>query len=59
MTDIKGARVLALLGDSVTTDHISPAGSIKKGTPAAQYLEANGSSRRTSTRWGRGAATTR
>jgi aconitate hydratase len=41
VTDIKGARVLALLGDSVTTDHISPAGSIKKGTPAAQYLEAN------------------
>ena len=33
VTDIKGARVLALLGDSVTTDHISPAGSIKKGTP--------------------------
>ena len=42
MTDINGARVLALLGDSVTTDHISPAGAIKKGTPAAQYLEANG-----------------
>ena len=42
VADIKGARVLALLGDSVTTDHISPAGSIKKGTPAAQYLEANG-----------------
>ena len=42
VSDIKGARVLALLGDSVTTDHISPAGSIKKGTPAAQYLEANG-----------------
>ena len=42
VTDIKGARVLALLGDSVTTDHISPAGAIKKGTPAAQYLEANG-----------------
>ncbi len=42
VTDIKGARVLALLGDSVTTDHISPAGSIKKGTPAADYLEANG-----------------
>ena len=40
--DITGARVLALLGDSVTTDHISPAGSIKKGTPAAQYLEENG-----------------
>ncbi|WP_431232309.1 aconitate hydratase [Mycolicibacterium psychrotolerans] len=42
VSDIAGARVLALLGDSVTTDHISPAGSIKKGTPAAQYLEANG-----------------
>jgi len=40
--DIKGARVLALLGDSVTTDHISPAGNIKKGTPAALYLDANG-----------------
>src|SRR5690606_27755470 len=33
--DIKGARVMATLGDSVTTDHISPAGSIKPGTPAA------------------------
>lgn len=43
--DISGARVLALLGDSVTTDHISPAGSIKAGTPAAQYLEANGVSK--------------
>ena len=42
VSDITGARVLALLGDSVTTDHISPAGSIKAGTPAAQYLEANG-----------------
>ncbi len=40
--DINGARVLALLGDSVTTDHISPAGAIKKGTPAAQYLEEHG-----------------
>ncbi|OFN35417.1 aconitate hydratase [Corynebacterium sp. HMSC035E02] len=40
--DIKGARVLAKLGDSVTTDHISPASSIKPGTPAAQYLDANG-----------------
>ncbi|MEY4323590.1 MAG: hypothetical protein RL410_1371 [Actinomycetota bacterium] len=40
--DITGARVLAKLGDSVTTDHISPAGSIKAGTPAAQYLDANG-----------------
>src|SRR5437868_6682910 len=36
--DIRGARVLALLGDSVTTDHISPAGSIGKDTPAGRYL---------------------
>lgn len=42
VSDISGARVLALLGDSVTTDHISPAGSIKPGTPAAQYLESHG-----------------
>src|ERR1700744_5069616 len=39
--DITGARVLALLGDSVTTDHISPASSIKPGTPAAIYLNDN------------------
>ncbi len=38
ITDIKGARVLALLGDSVTTDHISPAGSISKDGPAGKYL---------------------
>ncbi|MFF0578978.1 aconitate hydratase AcnA [Streptosporangium saharense] len=42
VNDITGARVLAKLGDSVTTDHISPAGSIKVGTPAADYLKANG-----------------
>jgi len=42
VTDISGARVLAALGDSITTDHISPAGTIKAGTPAAEYLEANG-----------------
>ncbi|MBB5784967.1 aconitate hydratase AcnA [Nonomuraea jabiensis] len=42
VTDIAGARVLVKVGDSVTTDHISPAGSIKAGTPAAQYLQANG-----------------
>ncbi len=42
VVDISGARVLALLGGSVTTDHISPAGSIRKGSPAALYLEANG-----------------
>ncbi|WP_408015898.1 aconitate hydratase AcnA [Rhodococcus chondri] len=46
VSDIKGARVLALLGDSVTTDHISPAGAIKSGTPAAQYLEAHGVARK-------------
>jgi aconitate hydratase len=38
ITDIEGARVLALLGDSITTDHISPAGSIAKTSPAAEYL---------------------
>jgi aconitate hydratase len=40
--DIEGARVLAKLGDSVTTDHISPAGAIKKGSPAALYLNEHG-----------------
>ena len=39
---IQGARALALLGDSVTTDHISPAGDIARGSPAAKYLEAHG-----------------
>jgi aconitate hydratase len=42
VASIKGARVLALLGDSVTTDHISPAGSIAADSPAAEYLKANG-----------------
>jgi len=40
--DIRGARVLAVLGDSVTTDHISPAGSIKKDSPAGKYLVEHG-----------------
>ena len=40
--EIKGARVLAVLGDSVTTDHISPAGSIKKEGPAGKYLQEHG-----------------
>jgi aconitate hydratase len=44
--NISGARVLALLGDSVTTDHISPASSIKPGTPAAQYLDSHGVDRK-------------
>ena len=42
LNDITGARALALLGDSITTDHISPAGSIKKDSPAGKYLIANG-----------------
>ncbi|HXD75121.1 MAG TPA: aconitate hydratase AcnA [Vicinamibacterales bacterium] len=42
LANIAGARVLALLGDSITTDHISPAGSIKKDSPAGQYLMAHG-----------------
>jgi aconitate hydratase len=42
ITDIEGARVLAKLGDSVTTDHISPAGAIKKDSPAGQYLVEHG-----------------
>ncbi|MDN5684056.1 aconitate hydratase [Corynebacterium glyciniphilum] len=46
VTDVEGARVLALLGDSVTTDHISPASSIKPGTPAAQYLDSKGVERK-------------
>ncbi|MBP3978520.1 aconitate hydratase [Microbacterium sp. BLY] len=44
--DIEGARVMATLGDSVTTDHISPAGNIKPGTPAAQYLTEHGVDRK-------------
>ena len=42
LKDIAGARVLALLGDSITTDHISPAGSIKKDSPAGKYLMEHG-----------------
>ena len=42
LVDIKGARALAVLGDSVTTDHISPAGNIAKSSPAAKYLMAQG-----------------
>jgi aconitate hydratase len=46
VTDIHGARVLALLGDSVTTDHISPAGAIKTDSPAGEYLISHGVQRR-------------
>ncbi|WP_030276493.1 aconitate hydratase [Streptomyces sp. NRRL B-24484] len=46
LSDIEGARVLVLLGDSVTTDHISPAGAIKHDSPAGQYLAARSVDRR-------------
>jgi aconitate hydratase len=46
VTDIEGARVLAKLGDSVTTDHISPAGSIKADSPAGRYLQEHGVQRK-------------
>jgi aconitate hydratase len=46
LTDIDGARVLAVLGDSVTTDHISPAGAIKRDSPAGLYLQEHGVSPR-------------
>ena len=46
VTDIHGARVLAMLGDSVTTDHISPAGAIKTDSPAGRYLTEHGVERR-------------
>lgn len=46
VTDVTGARVLALLGDSVTTDHISPAGSIKPDSPAGKYLTEHGVERK-------------
>jgi aconitate hydratase len=46
VTDVLGARVLAKLGDSVTTDHISPAGSIKPDSPAGRYLADNGVERK-------------
>ena len=42
IADIKGARALAVFGDSITTDHISPAGNIAKDSPAAQYLKERG-----------------
>jgi aconitate hydratase len=46
LEDIHGARILAMLGDSVTTDHISPAGSIKADSPAGRYLQGRGVERR-------------
>ena len=46
VTDISGARVLLKLGDSITTDHISPAGSIKADAPAGKYLSEHGVERK-------------
>ena len=57
--EIQRARVLAVLGDSVTTDHISPAGSIKKDGPAGKYLQEHGVSPRISTPTARAAAITK
>ncbi len=51
-SDIRGARVLAMLGDSITTDHISPAGNIAKDSPAAKYLAENGVSPRDYNQYG-------
>jgi aconitate hydratase len=50
--DIRGARMLALLGDSITTDHISPAGNIAKSSPAAQYLLSRGVEQRDFNQYG-------
>jgi aconitate hydratase len=52
VVDITGARVLALLGDSVTTDHISPAGSIKPDSPAGRYLTEHGIEKRSFNSYG-------
>ena len=57
--DVTGARPIALLGDSVTTDHISPAGTIARDSPASRYLTDHGVERRDFTPTARGAATTR
>ncbi len=58
-SDMMGARVLAMLGDSVTTDHISPAGSIPADSPAGKYLYRKACSHATSTRMARAAAITK
>ena len=57
--DVAGARCLVMVGDSVTTDHISPAGAIRQDSPAGSTSSTTASSARTSTRTGRGAGTTR
>jgi aconitate hydratase len=57
ITDIVGARILGLFGDKITTDHISPAGSIKAASPAGKYLSEHRCRRPTSTSTARAAAT--
>ena len=59
LADIIGARALAVLGDSITTDHISPAGNIKADSPAGQYWWRTRWRRRSSTPTAPGGATTR
>ena len=59
LEDIIGARVLAWLGDTVTTDHISPAGAIPKDGPAGRWLQEHGVNRWISTRLDRDVGTTR
>jgi aconitate hydratase len=58
VTDIEGARVLAVLGDSVTTDHISPAGAIKRDGPAGLYLQEHGVAPRDFNSYGAGRSRT-
>lgn len=57
--DIKDARILAILADSVTTDHISPAGNIKRDSPAGRYLSEHGVAPQDFNSYGRAAATTK
>jgi aconitate hydratase len=59
VADITGARVLAVLGDSVTTDHISPAGSIPHWSPAGQWLQEHGVHALEFNSYGAGAGITR
>ena len=59
VSDITGARILAEFGDSITTDHISPAGSIRKTSPAGDYLLERQVRKKISTATARGAATTK
>ena len=59
LADVRGARVLAQLGDSITTDHISPAGNIRRDSPAGRWLIDGGVEPGDFNRTGPGAATTR